>query len=217
MKTSDAAGRVTIVDYSVGNIGSLINMLDHIDVECAVASTPEGIAAATSLILPGVGAFDAAMNELRSRGLVEPLDEAVLERRIPVLGVCLGMQLLSKGSAEGEAAGLGWIDACAEKLVVSPGSAYRVPHMGWTDVRPTRATPLFPDTRRHERFYFAHSYALRCAERATVAATISYENDVCCAVAQDNVYGVQFHPEKSHKFGMRLLANYAAFCRERCS
>lgn len=204
---------ITIVDYGVGNIASLVNMLEYIGVDSVVAGDPAGIAAARSLILPGVGAFDAAMGELHARGLIAPLDEAVLGRRVPVLGVCLGMQILGRGSEEGQARGLGWIDAVAMRLRPPPDSGLKVPHVGWSEVVVSRPSALFPEGGATERFYFVHSYALQCADSAAVAATVSHGGEVCCAVANGNVFGVQFHPEKSHKFGMRLLSSYARHCQ----
>ncbi|MGH8612227.1 MAG: imidazole glycerol phosphate synthase subunit HisH [Gammaproteobacteria bacterium] len=199
---------VTIVDYAIGNIGSLVNMLDFLEVDCIVAESASSIAQAESLILPGVGAFDAAMRELTNRGWIDALNEAALQRRIPVLGVCLGMQILGKSSEEGLKHGLGWIDANAIHLAPPAGSDLKVPHIGWAEVDIARRSPLFPDVRAKERFYFVHSYALRCADSQIVAATIRFGQDVCCAVAQDNIFGVQFHPEKSHQFGMRLLKDF---------
>jgi imidazole glycerol-phosphate synthase subunit HisH len=201
--------RITIVDYGVGNIGSLVNMLDFLRIDCNVADTSASIALAESVILPGVGAFDVAMRELRARKLIDGLSEAVLHRKIPVLGVCLGMQILGKSSEEGTEQGLGWIDARAKRLSPPVGSDLKVPHVGWAEVDVARDTPLFSLSSAVERFYFVHSYALYCSHWSTVAAAISFGENVCCAVAQGNIFGVQFHPEKSHRFGMRLLTDYA--------
>jgi len=201
--------RITIVDYGVGNIGSLVNMLDYLRVDCRVADTAASIASAESVILPGVGAFDAAMRELRARRLIDALNEAALHRKIPVLGVCLGMQILGKSSEEGMEQGLGWIDARAKRLSPPVGYDLKVPHVGWADVDVARDTLLFSSRSTAERFYFVHSYALFCRDQSIVAAVISFGGDVCCAVAHGNIFGVQFHPEKSHRFGMRLLMDYA--------
>ena len=201
--------RLTIVDYGIGNIGSLINMFDLLGIDVSVSDTAAGIRCARSVILPGVGAFDTAMEELKARGLIDALNEAALHRKIPVLGICLGMQLLGKSSEEGLERGLAWIDATAKRLTPPAGSGLKVPHVGWADIRVKADTPLFPGTFEEERFYFVHSYALECANPSIVAATIFFGDDVCCAIAQGNIFGVQFHPEKSHRFGMRLLADYA--------
>ena len=200
---------VTIVDYGVGNIGSLINMLDFVGVDCRVANAAIGLDQAECLILPGVGAFDTAMRELKARDLIAALSCAALERRIPVLGVCLGMQLLGSGSDEGQLSGLGWIDARATRLAPSTDLALKVPHIGWADVNIAKPTVVFPLAEPGQRFYFVHSYAMRCADPDIVAATVDYGGEVCCALAQANILGVQFHPEKSHQFGMRLLKDFA--------
>jgi imidazole glycerol-phosphate synthase subunit HisH len=200
---------VSIIDYGVGNIGSLQNMLEFVGVGNKVASSEPSIADAECLILPGVGAFDTAMVELKRRGLINALNEVVLVRRVPVLGICLGMQILGRSSEEGREAGLGWIDARAVRLQAPPGSELRVPHVGWAEVSIPFASAIFPDPAAVERYYFVHSYALQCADKNVVAGKIDFDGDVCCAVARDNIFGVQFHPEKSHRFGMRLLKNFA--------
>jgi glutamine amidotransferase len=201
--------RITIVDYGVGNIGSLVNMLDFLGIDCRMADSAADIAAAESLILPGVGAFDSAMGQLKARGLITALNDAALHRKIPVLGVCLGMQILGTSSEEGVDQGLGWIDAKARRLCPPAGSDLKVPHVGWAEINVVKETRLFSINSEPERFYFVHSYALQCADNSLVAATISFGQGVCCAVVQDNIFGVQFHPEKSHRFGMRFLREYA--------
>lgn len=200
--------RVSIVDYGVGNIAALLNMFEYIGVEAEAVSDHAGISRAEKLVLPGVGTFDRAMENLRSRGLVDPLNEAVQVRKLPVLGICLGMQLMADHSEEGEQPGLGWIEGAVVQL--DPGEArLKVPHVGWSDIRPTAATVLFPVTSIPERFYFVHSYHFVCRHAGDVAARVSYGDDICVAVSKDNVHGVQFHPEKSHRFGMRLLTSFA--------
>ena len=200
---------ITIVDYGVGNTASLINMCDYLGVVAEVSGDAHAIARADSLVLPGVGAFDKAMDALRSRGLIEALNEAVLVRKVPVLGVCLGMQLLGRSSEEGQATGLGWIDADAKKLAPPAGANMRIPHMGWAEVRPLRNTPLFAVRAEAERFYFAHSYFMMCDRGTDVAAVVDYGGELCCAIDKENIHGVQFHPEKSHRFGMRLLQAFS--------
>lgn len=201
---------ITIVDYGVGNIGALVNMFDYLGIEAEASGDALVIARAQSLVLPGIGAFDKAMRTLRERRLVEPLQEAVLDRRAPVLGVCLGMQLLARRSEEGVEAGLGWIAADVRHIEVSAAPELKVPHIGWTDIRPTRSSALFAAASFDERFYFDHSYHLVCDRSDDASAVIDYAGPVCCAVEAGNVFGVQFHPEKSHRFGMRLLNAFAA-------
>lgn len=200
---------VTVVDYGVGNIGAVLNMLDYIGVEATASSDPRGVAAAAKLLLPGVGAFDRAMTTIRKRGLVEPLEEARANGAV-VLGICLGAQLLGRRSDEGEEAGLGWIAADCRRIDPTGANGVRVPHMGWSEVTPARPSVLFPPEGGPERFYFAHSYALRCDDPADVAATIDYGERLTCAVSSGRIHGAQFHPEKSHRFGMRFLRAFAA-------
>lgn len=205
----ERAGVITIVDYGVGNIGALINMFDYLGVDARATGDPLTLLRSDKLILPGVGAFDSAMSTLRTKHLVEPLTEAVLGHRTPVLGVCLGMQLLARGSAEGDQPGLGWIDADVLRIALPQASELKVPHVGWTDVRPTRPSGLFDMAGPSERFYFDHSYYVRCSRPEDVIAVMDYGSELCCALSVDNIAGVQFHPEKSHRFGMRLLRAFA--------
>ena len=199
---------ITIVDYGVGNVASLRNMLEYLGFQTDSASRPEEIESAARLILPGVGAFDHAMATLNARELGEPLRQAAA-RGTPLLGVCLGMQLLARGSEEGGIAGLGLIDAAAERLAPDPAARLKVPNIGWVEVEPVPGAPLFSKAEGPERFYFVHSYHLVCRDPADVAATIDYGGPVTVAVSRGNVHGVQFHPEKSHRFGMRLLKAFA--------
>jgi glutamine amidotransferase len=201
---------ITIVDYGVGNIAALLNMFDYLGVEARASADPREILSARKLLLPGVGAFDKAMRELRSRGLIGALHEAVLEKHTPILGVCLGMQLLALNSAEGNEPGLGWIPGNVRRIAPPAGSGLKVPHIGWSDVVPTGSSVLFPIAVARERFYFVHSFHFSCEDARHVAATIDYGGELVCSVSRGNIHGVQFHPEKSHRFGMRALASYAA-------
>ena len=200
---------ITIIDYGVGNTGALLNMFDYLGVDAEAVSTPEAVAQASKLVLPGVGAFDKAMTTLRERRLVEALDEAVLRRRVPVLGVCLGMQLLARRSEEGVERGLGWIAADVRRIALPAGSALKVPHIGWMHAEPTRSSVLFDAAVDPSRFYFDHSYHMVCDDAADVTAMIDHGGRLCCAIEHGNVLGVQFHPEKSHRFGMGLLRAFA--------
>ncbi len=202
---------ITIVDYGVGNISALLNMFDYLGIDAVATSNPREIAAASKLILPGVGAFDKAMRTLRERDLVAPLNEAARERGTPVLGVCLGMQLLARRSEEGSEPGLGWIDADVRRIRPEDNSNLKVPHIGWSDIEPTGTSPLFGRNEQRERFYFVHSYHMVCDRDADVAARIEYGGPLVCAVGRGNIHGAQFHPEKSHRFGMRLLREYAEY------
>lgn len=204
------ASVINVIDYDIGNVGSVINMLKHVGAEARLASTPAEIDTAEVLLLPGVGHFGHAMNVLRERGFVEPLQRRVLQDRIPILGICLGMQLLSKHSEEGDAEGLGFLDARFEKIVPPPETDLKVPHMGWNVVDVKRPNPILAED-DGQRFYFVHSYRAICKRDDDIVATCNYGREFCCAYGHDNIYGVQFHPEKSHRFGMELFRRFVAF------
>jgi imidazole glycerol-phosphate synthase subunit HisH len=205
---------IHVVDSGLGNIRAICNMLRRLDIEVAVASRPEQLAGAGRVILPGVGAFDRGMENLRRNGFEPALRERALDARVPVLGVCLGMQLLARRSGEGSAAGLGWLDAEVvhlRRLSPSGGAALRVPHIGWNYIDYDAARhPLVADLPQEPRFYFDHGYAVQCSDPGEALAQTEY-GDVRFAsiVGRENIAGVQFHPEKSHRFGMRLLENFA--------
>jgi glutamine amidotransferase len=201
---------IGVIDYGTGNLGSVVNMLKHIGTESRLVSSPAEIDTVKALILPGVGHFGHAMNELHNRGFADALKRRVLQDRVPILGICLGMQLLANGSEEGDAQGLGFIDARFEKIVPLPGKELKVPHMGWNTLSVKRPNPILP-SRSEERFYFVHSYKAICERDNEVIATTDYGGEFCCAYGRDNIYGVQFHPEKSHRFGMELLRRFVAF------
>lgn len=200
---------LTIIDCGIGNVKSVLRMFQAVDVDAEVVSDPARAASARRLVLPGVGAFDAGMAAL-NRGWRERLDTLALERRIPVLGICLGMQLLCRRSEEGQADGLGWIAADVRRVDTGGDPTLKVPHMGWSEVTPTRANPLIPTDEGAQRFYHVHSFRAVCDEPATELATVTYGTPFTTAVQRDNIFGVQFHPEKSHKFGMGLLSRFAA-------
>ncbi len=200
---------IVIVDYGMGNLGSIANMLKKIGVAARISSREEDIVSADKLILPGVGAFDNGMNSLRMRGLDKILEKRVLQDGIPILGICLGMQLFTEKSEEGVERGLGWIEGetirfCLEEVKQS----LKVPHMGWNEVLVNGSSPLFTHSDAIPRFYFVHSYHVRCAHPSDVAATSTYGIDFTSAIHRNNIYGTQFHPEKSHKYGMTLLKNF---------
>jgi len=201
---------ITIVDYGVGNLGSILNMLKKVGAKAQASSDPQALAKAEKLILPGVGAFDAGMRKLRETGLIPLLNELALEKKVPVLGLCLGMQLMTKRSAEGTETGLGWFDAETVRFQFGPENAHlKVPHMGWNTLDIRRPHPLVADLGPEPRFYFVHSYHVICADQADVVAYTDYGHAVTAVIARGNVLGAQFHPEKSHKFGMQLLKNFA--------
>jgi imidazole glycerol-phosphate synthase subunit HisH len=201
---------ITIVDYGIGNIRAFLNIFKRLNIEAGLGSTAADVARAERLILPGVGAFDWAMTKLDGSGLRERLDEAVLGRKVPVLGVCVGMQMMARSSEEGTLQGLGWIPGEVKKLTC-PAAEHpaRLPHMGWNDVVPSGSHPIFRSFPESPRFYFLHSYYFVPDAAKEVIAECDYSGRFACAVASENAVGVQFHPEKSHEFGIALLENFA--------
>ena len=201
---------ITIVDYGLGNVRAFLNVYHRLHLEARTASTADGLTGASKVILPGVGAFDHAMRLLSDSGMRDRLEELALGARVPVLGVCVGMQMLARASDEGVLPGLGWIDGRVRnfRTAISPGDL-PLPHMGWNDVRPVEGCRLFEQLGSDARFYFLHSYYMDCERGQDVAAVSTYGIEFCCAVNAGNIYGVQFHPEKSHHDGTRLLKNFA--------
>lgn len=198
---------ILVIDYGVGNVASIRKMLLKAGIEeVLVSGRPEDLERAEKLILPGVGSFDDAMTRLRESGLAPLLERRALEEGVPLLGICLGMQMLGRGSEEGELPGLGWIDA--ESVRLDPGGL-NVPHIGWNAIAPENGSRLFAGIEPEDRFYFLHSFEIRCRDAEDVAARSEYGSEFTCAVRRGNLHGVQFHPEKSHGAGARLLANFA--------
>jgi glutamine amidotransferase len=201
---------LVIVDYGIGNVRSIANMLRSASLDAVVSADADVIRRASKLIIAGVGAFDAGMSNLNERGLVPILREAVFENHIPVLGICLGMQLLMRGSEEGSLEGLGWIDGRSLRLRSNGAAPIKIPHMGWNEIQPVNASPLLTGLDENARFYFAHSYAVECANPDDVVATTVHGSAFPAIVAHGRVCGFQFHPEKSHRYGRRLLENFVA-------
>jgi glutamine amidotransferase len=201
---------ISVVDYGVANLASMLNMLRKIGVDAERAGTPEELQSASKIVLPGIGAFDQGMAALEERGLLPLLRQKALDEKVPILGVCLGMQMLGQGSEEGCAPGLGLIDATCRRFRPPEGVVLKVPHMGWNTVVPRRASPLLERLDSQSRFYFVHSYRVVCGDSADELAYSRYGGDFTSIVARGNIYGVQFHPEKSHRFGMALLRNFAS-------
>jgi glutamine amidotransferase len=201
---------IVIVDYGLGNLRSISNMLDRAGIQSVVSSEPGIIRAASKLIFPGVGHFRFGMQSLHERGLVEVLNERVLEARIPVLGICLGAQLLGRGSEEGDCLGLNWVPMDTvrfDRAQMQHGE--RVPHMGWAATSYTESA-LFQGMRETPRFYYVHSYHFRCDDPRMVLCTAQHGYRFASGVAFGNILGVQFHPEKSHVYGQQLLKNFTS-------
>lgn len=199
---------ITIVNYGMGNLGSMLNMFKRIGVKATIESDPAVIMQAEKLLLPGVGAFDSAMSCINSvTGLREVLNHKALVECAPILGVCLGMQLLTRSSEEGVLPGLGWIPAVTSRLPKREG--LKVPHMGWNVAMPNSPSRLTAEIGEDPRYYFVHSYSVHVEDPAHSLMKTQYGIDFDSAIGRDNIYGVQFHPEKSHRFGMQILKNFA--------
>jgi len=200
---------IVIVDYGMGNLGSILNMLKKIGApEAKVSSNAEDIEQADKLILPGVGAFDTGILNLRETGLIGLLKEKVLQDKTPTLGVCLGMQLMGKVSEEGELPGLGWFDAECVRFRFDASSNLKIPHMGWNTINIQKEGTLFKDMPEEPRFYFVHSYHVVSHNPDDALATTDYGYPFVSAIQRGNIMAAQFHPEKSHKFGMRVYKNF---------
>lgn len=202
---------ITIVDNKLGNVQSLKNILARIGVDSIITSEKEVIGKAKKIILPGVGSFDSGMRNMHKHDIVQVLTQKVLHENIPVLGICLGMQLMANGSDEGSLPGLGWIDAWVKKFDKNIMNDLKIPHMGWNILKHENKSRLFVDIGVEPRFYFVHSYYMECVDKGDVIATCDHGNSFVAAINYKNIWGVQFHPEKSHKFGMQLMKNFCNF------
>jgi imidazole glycerol-phosphate synthase subunit HisH len=201
---------IVIVDYKTANLGSIVNMLKRAGAATRVAERPEQLEGASHLVLPGIGHFDTCARNLRTLGFAEALTEPVRHRGIPLLGICVGAQLLTHGSEEGTEPGLAWIAAFTRRIPDQPNDPhFKVPHMGWNLVQPVRQHALFEGMEREPRFYFVHSYAMHCDAPESVLATTTHGVEFASAVVNANIVGTQFHPEKSHRFGLQLMRNFA--------
>ena len=201
--------KIYIPKLSIGNTKSVVNMIKRIGGEVVIANTPEELLPGKKIVLPGVGAFDTGMHELNHDGWTAVLNKLVIEDKAPVLGICLGMQLFFDGSEEGELPGLGWISGYLRKFQPSSETPIKIPHMGWNTVDIKRTDGLIEASKEDEqRYYFVHSYHAVCENKLDVVATVYHGSNVTAAIQHKNIYGVQFHPEKSHKFGMNLLNKF---------
>ncbi len=197
---------IVIVDYGMGNLHSVYKALERLNVKAIVSSSPKDIEKADKLILPGVGHFKKGMENLKSLNLIPILNKKVLEEKTPILGICLGIQLFTKHSEEGNVPGLGWIDAETVKL---KDINLKIPHMGWNSINIKKQNPIFSNINQDEQFYFVHSYHVAPKDKEIVSSTSSYGKEFVSSIRKDNIYGVQFHPEKSHSAGLKILKNFA--------
>lgn len=201
---------ITVVDYGMGNLGSILNMFKKIGVESKLSSNFSEIEGASKLILPGVGAFDNAMLRINELGLKGLLDYKAMEEKTPILGICLGMQLMTNNSEEGLHAGFGWINANTKKFNFNNNSKLKTPHMGWNKTSISNNNPITYDLIEESKFYFVHSYYVRVVNEKDSILKTTHGIEFDSAITNSlNIYGVQFHPEKSHKFGMKLFENFA--------
>ncbi|MGB9696565.1 MAG: imidazole glycerol phosphate synthase subunit HisH [Ignavibacteria bacterium] len=200
---------IVVIDYQMGNVGSIVNMVKKFTREVTVSSNPDVIENADKLILPGVGTFDRGILNLQRLNLINLLNHKVLVTKTPILGICLGMQIFTLGSEEGTLQGLGWIDAETVKFKFdNHNSSLKIPHMGWNYIQKRSDSPLSKNLNSQSRFYFLHSYYLRCKDENDIILTTQYGIEFTSAIQKNNIYGVQFHPEKSHRFGLQLMRNF---------
>ena len=201
---------ISIFDYGIGNIQAIANIYKRLNIPVRIARTAEELAGAERVILPGVGSFDWAMARLDNSGMRSVLDNLVLSKGRPVLGICVGMQMMAKRSEEGSREGLGWMDAEVKKFDrATPSHRAYLPHMGWNDVEPRSQNGLFRDIGATGRFYFLHSYYFAPRDQNMILGVTHYGGTFASCVRAGNIYGVQFHPEKSHQWGIQLLKNFA--------
>ena len=201
---------IAIIDYGLGNVKAIANVYKYLDIQITVAKKANDLKKAEKVILPGVGAFDHSMKLLEKSGMRQFLDEMVLHRHVPVLGICVGMQMLAGSSEEGNLPGLGWVDGKVKRFAPSSLKNHmRLPHMGWNNIKPLKSNGLLRGFDLDARFYFLHSYFFQSHRKEDIIAVTDYDGEFASAVNFGNIFGVQFHPEKSHQWGIRLLENFA--------
>lgn len=199
---------IGILDYGVGNINAFVNIYNRLKIPHMRINRKEQVSEVTHLILPGVGAFDPTMEKFNSSGLREVVEYRIFEDKIPIIGICVGMQMLAKSSEEGKLKGLAWVDAEVVKFSF-PDNSIRLPHMGWNNIIINKQCNLLNFDLQNPRFYFLHSYYVKCNDEKDIISTSDYYFKFCSAIKNENIYGVQFHPEKSHYFGQKLLENFS--------
>jgi len=199
---------IVIIDYGMGNLGSVKNMLKRIGYPAIISSKPEDILNATKLILPGVGAFGNGMKNIENLGILKVINKKVLEEKTPILGICLGMQLMAMHSEEGNANGLGWFSGNVIKFKVSDKLKYKIPHIGWNHISVEKPSKLMNDMKIEDEFYFVHAYHYQTEVEDEILNKTRYEYDFVSAIQKNNIFAVQYHPEKSHDAGEKLFRNF---------
>lgn len=201
--------KIIIIDYGMGNLRSVQKKFERVGADVVVSSDLEEITRAKKLVLPGIGHFGNGVKNLKKTGIWDILNKRVLEDKVPILGICLGMQLMAKHSEEGNVDGLGWFDADVVKFSIKDTLKFKVPHMGWNSAEVNKESLLFKDAIKEAMYYFVHSYHIKCNKPEDVLTTTKYEYDFTSSIQKDNIYGTQFHPEKSHDWGELLYKNFA--------
>ena len=207
---------LVIVDYGMGNLRSILYKLQKINIEAMVSSSPVDIEKADKLILPGVGHFSKGMENIRKYGLLDVLNKKVFEDKTPIMGICLGVQLFTNFSQEGDCEGLKWVDAETIKFRFTEENGLRVPHIGWNLVKIKRESPFWSDFPEDKRFYFVHSYYIKCKNPDDIVAVSEYGHEFVSVLQKDNIFGTQFHPEKSHRDGFELVKHFAEMDYKKC-
>ncbi|SUA99139.1 Imidazole glycerol phosphate synthase subunit HisH 1 [Pannonibacter phragmitetus] len=201
---------IGIVDYGSGNISAIANIYKHLRIPCLVSGNPDELAGADRFILPGVGAFDTVMNDLGKLGIIDMLNEEVIGKGKMAMGICVGMQILANSSEEGEGNGLGWVPGRVRRIDASRlNRAPKLPHMGWNSITPADGQPIFTDVDAERGFYFLHSFYFDPDSSSDIISTVNYGGELACGVRRKNVFGFQFHPEKSHGNGLAIFKNFA--------
>jgi glutamine amidotransferase len=200
--------KIAIINYEMGNLHSVVRKVQMLGAHAEITSDAEVILSADKIILPGVGHFGKAMEQLEKLNLIVVLNQAVLEHKKPVLGICLGMQLMAEYSEEGNVKGLGWISGTVRKINVENSKAFKIPHIGWNQVMVQKESKLMQGLNNEDEFYFVHAYHYDCQDKKNILSITNYENNLVSAIEKNNIFGVQFHPEKSHQVGMHLIKNF---------
>lgn len=198
---------IKIIDYGVGNIKAFVNIYKRLGIEIDIASNYKSLTNASKLILPGVGHFDYAMHKFNETGMMETVNDLVMNKKVPVLGICVGMQIMAISSDEGSKKGLGWIDAHVKKIDIKNNN-FRLPHMGWNNIIINKNDGILKNLDNNSRFYFLHSYYFNCTNENNIIALSNYGSNFPSIVRQENIIGIQCHPEKSHEFGEQILKNF---------